>query len=387
MKRGELELPRFLEAALAGGHPWVYRDHVPKGFAARSGEVVLIRAGHFRGYALWDADGPIALRVYSSKEPPGADWVRETVERATAMRAAVRSQETTAYRWLFGEGDGLPGITVDRYGPFAVVVEYASGLERMSALVVDALRSDPGLEGVLRRSSGADRSSELVWGRAPPSDLVVLENGIRLHADLELGQKTGLFLDHRDNRAFIRRIARGRRVLNLFGYTGAFSLYAAVGGATEVTSVDVAAPAIEAARTNFRLNQLDDSAYEFVVADVFEYLEAARRQGRTWDLVICDPPSFARQKEQRQAALRAYEKLNAVGLQVTDVDGYYAAASCTSQVSPEVFRQTVALAAARASRRFQIVHEAGQPLDHPVFAQHSEGRYLKFLVGRALSSR
>lgn len=384
MRPPDIELPRFLEAALSAGHPWVYRDHVPREFRASSGTVVRISAGAFTGYALWDAESQIALRVYSTREAPSAAWVAERVRQAWELRAMVRGSDTDAFRWVFGEGDGLPGIVVDLYGKWAVIALYADGLERIAEWVAEALRATTELAGLVRRGRGAGSRLEVVWGRKPPSDLVVAEHGVRMTADLELGQKTGLFLDHRENRLFVGSIAAGRRVLNLFSYTGAFSLYAARAGATHVTSVDVAAGAMDAARDNFRLNGLDADAHDFVVADVFEHLEQARRSKATWDLVISDPPSFARSKQHQKQALRAYAKLNALAMQVTTGDGLLAAASCTSQVSPDAFRQTLAEAATLARRRFQIIHEAGQPVDHPVLAQHLEGRYLKFVVGRVL---
>jgi 23S rRNA (cytosine1962-C5)-methyltransferase len=274
---------------------------------------------------------------------------------------------------------------VDLYGRFAVMATYAEGLERIADWVAEALRATTELTGIVRRKREGDERLELVWGRLPSTELLVEEHGVRLRADLEAGQKTGLFLDHRENRRFVGGVSAGRRVLNLFSYTGAFSLHAALGGATHVTSVDVAAGAMDAARENFRLNGLDADAHEFVVADVFEFLEQARQRKQTWDLVISDPPSFARQKQQQKQALRAYAKLNSMGFRVTEIGGLYAAASCTSQVGPDAFRQTLVDAAARVKRRLQIVHEAGQPADHPVLAQHVEGRYLKFVVGRILA--
>lgn len=380
----EIELPRFLEAALASGHPWVYRDHVPRGFSAEPGSVVRVRAGACTAFAVWDASSQIALRIYSTREPPSATWVAARVREAWELRAPLRSQRTTAYRWIFGEGDGLPGITVDLYGRFAMMVVYADGLGQIASWVADALRETTELSGVVRRGREGEERIEVVWGRLPPTELLIEEHGVRMRADLAVGQKTGLFLDHRENRRFVGEVAAGKRVLNLFAYTGAFSLHAALGGATHVTSVDVAEQAMVAAQENFRLNGLDADAHDFVVKDVFEFLDQARRRALTWDLVISDPPSFARQKQQQKQALRAYVKLNSMGLRVTAPGGLYAAASCTSQVGPEAFRQTLADAAARARRRFQIIHDAGQPADHPVFAQHLEGRYLKFVVGRVL---
>jgi 23S rRNA (cytosine1962-C5)-methyltransferase len=347
---------------------------------------VHVRAGDFSGYALWDAVSPIALRVFSREVTPDAAWFRQRVAEAIQLRKPVLAANTNAYRLLYGEGDGVPGLTVDVYDRYAVLVTYAESLETVVPHVVRALEHELAPEGVLRRRSrGAEgERSTLLAGREPPGALTVIEHGVRLSVDLELGQKTGLFLDHRENRAFLRGHAAGARVLNLFAYTGAFSLYAALGGARRVTTVDIAAPAIAAARENFTLNDVDPNAHEFAAADVFEYLESARQGGRRFDLVICDPPSFASSRDKQRAALRAYARLHALALSVVEPGGLYAAASCTAQVSPEAFRQVLAEAAARQKLRLQLVHDAGQAFDHPVAIGHPEGRYLKFMVGRVL---
>jgi len=377
-----IELPRALEHALSAGHPWVYRNHVPPAFAAPSGSWVRLKAGAWSGYALWDAVSPIALRVFSERGVPDAAWLAERVRSAWQLREPIRSAKNSAYRCLFGEGDGLPGLTVDIYGSFAVVVTYADALDVLLPDLALALRATLPLAGIVRRGRGQGISS--LWGRMPPRDLIVEEQGVRLHADLYHGQKTGLFLDHRANREYVRANAAGKRVLNLFAYTGAFSLYAALGAASQVTSVDSAAPSMAAARDNFVLNGLDPEAHEFVVRDVFEFLQAAHAERSKFDLVICDPPSFAKSKSQLEQARKAYVRLNSLGFGATRPGGLYAAASCTALVGPEDFRSILAEAAERAGGRFQIIHEAGQPPDHPVMAHHPEGRYLKFMVGRLL---
>lgn len=378
-----IRLPGFLKRALSGGHPWVYRDHVPRGFSAPSGSWVRIQAGNFIGYALWDEHSPIALRVFSAQRPPDAGWTLERVRQAWELRELVRSPDTSAFRWLNGEGDGLPGITVDLYGGFAVLVSYADAVEPLVPWVVDALEATTKLAGVLRRRKGS--GLELLSGRKPPRELVVSEHGLRFAVDLYSGQKTGLFLDHRDNRRTVGQLCAGRRVLNLFSYSGGFSVYAAAAGAAAVTSVDSAPAAMADAARNFELNGLDPGVHEPVVADAFEFLERAVSQARRFDVVVCDPPSFARDKGQLEPALKAYARLNTLGLRVTELGGIYAAASCTAQVSPQAFRETLADSARRAKRRLQILHDAGQAPDHPVMAGHLEGRYLKFVVGRALA--
>jgi 23S rRNA (cytosine1962-C5)-methyltransferase len=382
-----LELPSPLKRALQAGHPWVYRDHVPRGFQAASGTWVKVRTGGYSAFALWDDTSKIALRLFSERAVPDADWVRERVAAALALRRALLDEQTSAYRLLYGEGDGIPGLTVDVYGPFAVIVTYADSLETLVPWVVRALVELLKLHGVVRRArvpDGEPPRLTALHGRLPPRDLIISEQGLRMHVDLFAGQKTGLFLDHRANRQFLGKLCAGKRVLNLFSYTGAFSLYAARAGATSVTSVDLSEPAARAARSNFELNGFDPEQHEFVAEDVFEFLQRKRQAQESYDVVICDPPSFANSREQQKNALRAYVSVNSSGLRVLEPNGIYAAASCTSQVSPEAFRGVVAEAAVNAKRRLQIFHDAGHAADHPIFAGHPEGRYLKFLVARAL---
>lgn len=380
-----VDLPASLLASLKAGHPWVYRDHVPKGFAAPNGTWVRLRCDRWEAFGLWDAESPLAIRVYSRKGVPDAKWLREQLVLAYARREPLRARgDTSAYRLLFGEGDGVPGVVVDLYGDYAVIQLDSNAAGRIVPWVVDALRDVvPQLRGVVRRHKNADKRLELLWGELPPERLVVSESGLWFVANLFAGQKTGLFLDHRENRRFVGGLCSGLSVLNLFSYTGAFSVYAAQGGATRVVSVDVSAPAAQAAEENFLLNGLDKSAHAFIARDAFEYL--ADRGGERFDVIVCDPPSFARNKLQAKKARVAYSKLNAAALGALNEGGLLATASCTTQVGPEDFRRVLVEAGQRAGRRLEIVHEAGQPLDHPVGIGHPEGRYLKFLAMRARS--
>lgn len=378
MRLPEIQLPGELRERLAQGHPWVYRNHVPAHVRVRHGGWVRLRCGGWSGYGLWDDEGPIAVRVFGTDAPPGEELVHARVRAAWEMRAPLREAGCTAYRWLFGEGDWLPGITVDRYGDYAALVTYTTSVAPLLEAVVEGLRAcDPGLRGVVMRDGG-------MWGEAPPGDLVVVEHGLRFHADLQGGQKTGLFLDQRENRRFVEGLSTGRRVLNCFAYTGAFSMYALAGGAEEVVSVDIGKGLAAAAAANIRLSRLDGRRHTFVTEDCFDLLARYTGEGRTFDLVILDPPSFARKKESRYAAMRAYAKLNALGMRCVAPGGLLATASCTSQVGPEAFKEALAAAGALAGRQLQIIHEAGQPLDHPVPAGFPEGRYLKFVVGRVV---
>ena len=389
---------------LARAPPGVSRSPGRGGARLRSGQWVRVRCGGLVAYGLWDATSAIAVRLFSRAAPPDAPWVAERVWEAWELRAALRdgASPTTAYRWLYGEGDGLPGLVADRYGDYAVVQTYAESLAALVPLVAPALRAcDPELRGVALRerpaaddpAAGEDRAAaadpapprlRTLWGEAPPADLVVQEHGLFFHADLYKGQKTGLFLDHRENRRTVEALAGGRSVLNCFAYTGAFSLYALRGQAAEVVSADIGRGLAEAAAANLALNRLDRGRHSFVTEDCFALLDAYAKGSRRFQMVILDPPSFARQKSGLHAAARAYTRLNSLALRCLEPGGLLVSASCTSQIGPEQFRGILAEAAAQSQTRLQVVHEAGQPADHPVPAGFPEGRYLKFVVARAL---
>jgi 23S rRNA (cytosine1962-C5)-methyltransferase len=405
----EINLPTQLKERLAQGHPWIYRNHVPSGVRLPSGTWVRVRCGGWAGYGLWDAQRQIAIRVFSERQVPDARWVRERVRAAWELRAPLREAGCTAYRWLFGEGDGLPGLTVDRYGDFAVAQTYMGGADELLGWLLEAMSEVAPLRGIVLRareveedeltneqrsmtnetaSSSVGRSSLVVgrssalWGDPPPKNLVVREHGIQFYADPRSGQKTGLFLDQRENRRYVEGISAGRTVLNCFAYTGGFSLYALRGGARSVVSADIGKGLAAAAAANLALNGLDAARHDFVTGDCFELLDRYAGEGRRFDLVILDPPSFAKSKQSRYAAIRAYTRLNALAMRCVAPGGLLATASCTSQVGPEAFKEMLAAAGASAGRRLQIIHEAGQPLDHPVPAHFPEGRYLKFVVGK-----
>lgn len=392
-----------IRARLEAGHPWIYRNHVqhePSDLS--SGQWVRVRCGGFSAIGLWDASSPIAIRVFSANTTPDAAWIAERVWEAWEGRAALRDQGTTnAYRWIYGEGDGLPGIVVDRYGDYAIIQTYAASLSPLVRQVATALRRcDPDLRGVVvreRADPALDADDERdddptaaaprlrpLWGDLPPTDLVVQEHGLFFHADLHHGQKTGLFLDHRENRRMVESLAGGRTVLNCFAYTGGFSLYALRGGAAHALSTDLGKGLDEVTAANLALNRLEARRHEFVTADNFRLLEEYARNGRRFQLVILDPPSFARQKRNVHAAARAYSRINSLALRCLEPGGLLATASCTSQISPELFRSLLNEAANQAGVRLLITHEAGQPMDHPVPVAFPEGRYLKFVVGRVL---
>ncbi len=362
-----------------------------------------VRCGGWAAYGLWDASSAIAVRLFSRQATPDGAWLGERAWEAWELRGPIRNAAplTSAYRWIYGEGDGLPGLVADRYGDYAVIHTYAESVGSLAPQVAAAMRAcDPELRGVALHQRPQDDEDEdasgpgpqapdpglrPLWGELPPEDLVIQEHGLFFRADLWHGQKTGLFLDQRENRRTVEGLAGGLSVLNCFAYTGGFSLYALRGGAAEVTSVDIGRGLAAAAEDNLALNRLGAGRHRFVTEDCFGLLDAYVKAGRRFQMVILDPPSFARTKGSAHAAVRAYARLNALAMRRVEPGGLLVTSSCTSQVGPEQFRSMLAEAAAAAQRRAQIIHEAGQPADHPVPAAFPEGRYLKFIVARVLA--
>lgn len=371
-----------LKASLAKGHPWIYRDHLPPNIDFAPGTWVRVHSDGWEGVGIFDPASALSIRIYSRTQVPDAAWLDRQVEQAHERRAPLlRDGSTNAYRLLNGEGDGLPGIVVDVYGPFAVVRLDSAVLGGLLPWIVSAVQRVISPKGIFQKTSAG---LEVLVGRAPPERLIVSEHGLRFFADLGSGQKTGLFLDHRENRHGLEPWCLDATVLNLFSYTGGFSLYAARGGARRVVSVDQAGDAMSRARDNVELNGLDPDVFEFVTADAFKHLEHLARENQRFDVIISDPPSFARNRTQRRRALRAYEKLHELALAVLAPRGLYAAASCTSQIDVDTFRGSVAHAAERSKRSLQIIMENGQAPDHPVMVGHPEGRYLKFIALRSV---
>jgi 23S rRNA (cytosine1962-C5)-methyltransferase len=377
-----LELPASLKSRLSQGHPWIYRNQVPEAPVLPTGIWVRVHCAGFSAFGLWDTDSAIAVRLFSQTSVPGARWVADRVAEAWEARAPVRTGATSAYRWIYGESDGLPGIVVDLYGEFALVQTQIGSVEILVPWVAEALHAHVPLQGILWRSAGEELRP--LWGRLPPRDLVVEEHGLLFYADLFAGQKTGLYFDQRENRLALASWCQGRSILDCFCYVGAFSLYAARAGAASITACDQAGEAIRAAQRNFALNGLDPAPHTFLAEDCFEVLQQYAAEGRRFDVVILDPPSFARDRQSRHAAERAYVRLNRLALGCVEPGGILASASCTGQVSPVAFHQILAEAARRAGKRLLILHDAGQAVDHPVPAHLPEARYLKFVVSRVM---
>lgn len=365
------------------GHPWIYRnalhgdlDALPPGTIAE----LYRQDGSFLARAILDPKSQLAARVLtiSTKEADMTALVGHRVRAALALRdRMMEGQDTTAFRLCNGEGDGLPGLVIDRYDRWAVL--RADGLaaiafaESYGNTIEEALHSAGITSVTLRPRDGEPRA----WlGEQAPPSVIIQEHGMKMHVDLLHGQKTGAFLDQRENRRRVRALSHGRRVLNLFSYAGGFSVAAALGGATEVTSVDIAAGGHSAAQRTFRANDLDPTRHPFVTADAFIFLESAKKRGESWDIVICDPPSFAPKERAKGRALSAYRKLHEACLGVLNRGGLLCAASCSSHVTPDDFLATLQL----DPPILRLLEAHGQPADHPFTPAWIEGRYLKFFV-------
>src|SRR6266446_1367243 len=341
----KLELQKDLARHLRNGHPWVYKRAVerpPPGLEA--GAVVDVTSGGkfvARGY--YDPAGAVRVRVLTRdpSEAIGPLFWRRRIATAVALRRAyVLSEETDCARLVHGEGDGLPGVVIDLYARFAVLKLYSAGLAPHRGTILDALRGEVALDGIYGRDEEigradaeeelSDRDSppakgQVLWGAEPPPEQIVREHGMRIAVDLRAGQKTGYFLDQRENRFALRRFARGRaRAANCFSYSGGFSVSAVLGGAREVISVDRDARAIKLARRNFELNGIDPANHRFVAADVLEYL---RGDHEPFDLIVLDPPAFAKSQRAVPAALDGYASIHRAALEALVPGGILATAS------------------------------------------------------------
>jgi len=395
-----LELQKDLVRHLRAGHPWIYKRAVerpPSGLDA--GAVVdVVSGGKFVARGYFDPASAVRVRVLTRDpaEAIGPLFWRRRIAKAVALRRAyVLSPETDCARLVHGEGDGLPGVVIDLYGAFAVLKLYSAGLAAHRSAIVDALRGEVALAGIYGRDEEIGRSDEEdelsdrdsppargrpLWGTEPPVEVIVREQGMRIAVDLRAGQKTGYFLDQRENRFALRRFARGRsRAANCFAYSGGFSVSAALGGAREVIAIDRDGGALQLARRNFELNAIDPAAHGFVAGDVLEFL---RGEKKPFDLIVLDPPAFAKSQKAVPAALDGYASLHRAAFQALAPGGILATGSCSARVSAEQFVGAIREAASKTHTDLQLLEEKRQPPDHPALLSFPEGKYLKFFVFR-----
>ncbi len=379
-------LRKKLARSIRQGHPWIYRDALVHRDDLPDGALVQVetRDGRPLARGFWDAHSTIAVRVLESGGPghrfeDASSLIDRRLREALERRLArLDLSQTNAFRWVHGEADLLPGVHVDIYGDTVSVRFDNAGARAFYEPFEPRLRE----AAASRLSVRSIRDREQRDTNQATDEVEVMEGGLRFAVDLAHGQKGGLFLDQRENRMRVAELARDKSLLNLFGYTGGFSVHAAAAGARSTDTVDIAAPAIEAARRNFELNGLPLDRSGFHALDAFAFLTAAIERGERWDIVVSDPPSFAPRKDAVPAARRAYQRLHRLAASVTSPGGLLCAASCSSHFGREEFLRSVEDGVRQAGRRWQLEAIHGAAFDHPVLAALPEGDYLKFAIGR-----
>jgi len=383
-----LRIASTAEWKVRSGHPWIFADSIKsQNRAGAMGELAVVydKWDNFLAIGLFDPYSPIRVRVLHAGKPQTLDdaWWSERFANALKLREPLFDASTTGYRCIHGESDGWPGLVLDRFGDTAVLKIYSAvwfgQLERIAALVRERL---PVQRLVVRLSRNVERlgakekitDGAILFGPAIEELVLFRENGLAFEADVLKGQKTGFFLDQRENRVKVGELARGRSVLNTFSFSGGFSVYAARGGATSVTDLDISAHALEAAERNFRRNSADtgDCRHELVKADAFDWLKHARDQ---FGVVVLDPPSFAKKESERKSALEAYARLATLGVARVEPSGILVAASCSAHIGAEEFFATVRSSARKSGRKFTELATTSHPADHP--AKFPEAAYLK----------
>lgn len=378
------------ERSLFRLHPWIFSGAIAKVTNdLQEGDVVEVYnhdqefmcIGHYQ-------IGSIAVRVLSfeQREINYSFW-KERIQQAYNTRITIglaQAPDNNVYRLIHGEGDDLPGLIVDFYAGVAVVQFHSVGMYKVRREIAKAIVEVMGdqlsaiydkSEGTLPFKAGLNPRNEYLYGES--ENFIAIENGLKFNVDWLEGQKTGFFVDQRENRSLLEKYAKGKNVLNMFCYTGGFSFYAMRGGARTVHSVDASARAIELTNRNVELNFPGDPRHEAFVEDAFKFLEKSEHK---YDLIILDPPAFAKHQNVLGNAIQGYKKLNRKGIEVVKPGGLIFTFSCSQVMTKELFRQTIFTAAANTGRKVKILHQLTQPADHPINIYHPEGEYLKGLV-------
>ncbi|MGZ3621082.1 MAG: class I SAM-dependent rRNA methyltransferase [Candidatus Binataceae bacterium] len=394
---GRIFLKKGRDGPIRGGNPWVFSQAIdrvePSAIEAGARVWVLDAAGATLGHGYCNPATTIAVRMLALGGEPGpAEIIGWRMERAWKLRESVIGADTDCYRMLNGDGDGLSGVVVDRYGDVAVVQLLTAGAERMRNEIVEHLKSMISPRAIFERSQGAVRRQEgledtvgmiagAAAGEVSVSEIRVSENGIKMIVDLEHGQKSGAFLDQRENRARFGALAAGARVLDLCCYTGGFALHALKGGAAEVVAVDTSAHALDRAQRNLELNGYPASAVRLVHGEAGIFLG---KRNERFDLIVLDPPPFARSRADARRAEHLYVELNALALGALNPGGFLMTFSCSSHFCGEDFVRAVRIAEGRSGRRMRLLARLGPGPDHPVLLGHPEGEYLTGVLLRDL---
>lgn len=384
----KLCLKKDKEFSLIKGHPWAFAEafkNIPENLKTGDIAEVYSHKDVLLGIGYIDTESKILVRMLPINPDESPEkGVARLVKMAVAHRKEFfnEPEKTNAYRVINGEGDGIPGLIVDYYAGAVSLQIYSLGLEPFLDTIIKTLREALGnVKWIYQRNEirlAKSDSAKLVFGKNLPEKIEFKENGLKFSTDLVNGQKTGFFLDQRENRHLIRSISKGKNLLNVCGYTGAFTVAAIAGGCKQSVTVDIAKPALIEAEQNLRLNGFFNGNHKLVTADMYDYL--AQCKDKSFDIVVLDPPSMAKNRRDCEKAIRAYRKLNQAGVRVVKSGGFLYTASCTSQVSRQEFLTAVKDGIAAAGRRAVIVRESFHTYDHPTSLSHPEGPYLKGIL-------
>ncbi len=393
----EIKLKKGKEKAVKQRHPWVFSGALDKVKGKpENGEVVRVvsASDEFLAYGYYNDQSRVAVRLLEWDENASIDfeWYEQKIKNALAGRNhLLTGEDTTACRLIFSEADFLPGLIVDRYADFLSLQILSSGIEKAQKSIIEILVKHLSPKGIFDRSDATSRTHEgitaengLLWGEAPAEFIAIKENGIIYHINIAEGQKSGFYCDQRDNRKILASYTKGKNVLDCFSYSGGFTLNAFAEGANEVTSVDSSALALETLQQNMVLNQFEATKQISIQSDVNKQLRAFTDEGKTFDVVILDPPKYAPSRSAVDRAARAYKDLNRRGLMLLESGGLLATFSCSGAVDIDTFKNIIAWAALDAGKEVQIIKQFCQPEDHPIRLSFPEGEYLKGLLVRVV---
>jgi len=395
MITSQVILKKGREKSVLNRHPWIFSGAVDRVEGAPAdGEVVDVwdSRARFLARGMINQRSQIVVRIltWDQDEAVTEGFWRARLERAISARALLAADPLTdAYRLVHAEADGLPGLIVDRYGPWLVVQFLSLAVERHRATLVSHLADLTAPQGIFGRSDDPVRDKEglvpvagPLWGEVPPDLVEIAENGFRFLVDVNMGHKTGFYLDQRDNRKIASRYFGGAEVLNAFAYTGGFAVYAAAGGASRIVNVDTSEDALKLAERNMRRNGFGGREDVYAAADAFELLRTYRDYGWRFDVVVLDPPKFAARKSQIEGAMRGYKDINLLGMKLLRPGGYLITFSCSGAISTDLFQTVLFESAVDARRDVHIVERLGQGLDHPILLTYPESQYLKGFICR-----
>jgi 23S rRNA (cytosine1962-C5)-methyltransferase len=385
-------LKKGKEKPLLRGHPWVFSGAVEKVEGDVSpGDIgeVYSREGHFLGIGHLNPHSQIILRVLTQKkEELNIDFFRERISKAAVLREKWLKGKTNAYRLVNGEGDFLPGLMVDCYGGIFVLQCLTAGMDRLKRLLTDLIVRDFRPQSVYersdvatRREEGLSESSGLLFGKEVPDRIEIEEFGCHFRVNVKRGQKTGFYLDQRENRFSLEELSHGKRILDCFCYTGAFAIHAGLGGAKELTLIDSSEEALGIAEEHFDLNRLKEIPHQLIRGDAFEVMRGLESR---YDIIILDPPPFAKRKGHLTSASRGYKDLNLWAFRLLKKEGLLFTFSCSQHISWNLFQKIVFSAALDSGKKVQVLSRRGHPVDHPVNLCHPEGEYLKGMICRVL---